>query len=244
MIPTIIIFNDKYSINTYTDAKAQQVNAMVKQIRDDAKKKCDEIAAQAQQTYEVEKAKLVNELGDKARKDHATSLKKIETQRAIARSTQINKARLKKVAERAAYLDKSVDSVKTQMVALSKDKNKYKDLLAKLVVQGCLKLLEPQVAVKCRDCDKQLVESVLMQAATLYSTVVAKEAGKQLSVKLSVHPKPLPPPPSSSATVSCLGGVVLVCHDGLITVDNTLDTRLKLVVEQDKPTIRATLFPN
>jgi len=226
------------------DTKAQQVNAMVKQIRDDAKKKCDEIAAQAQQTYEVEKNKLVTELGDKARKDHAVNMKKIETQRAIARSTQINKARLKKVAERAAYLDKAVDSVKTQMVALSKDKNKYKELVTKLVVQGCLALLEPEVSVRCRDCDRQLVESTLMQAATLYSTVVAKEAGKQLSVKLSVNKQSLPPPPTDGATVSCLGGVVLVCHDGLITVDNTLDTRLKLVVEQDKPTIRKTLFPN
>jgi len=226
------------------DTKAQQVNAMVKQIRDDAKKKCDEIAAQAQQTYEVEKNKVVQELGDKARKDHAVNMKKIETQRAISRSTQINKARLKKVAERAAYLDKAVDSVKTQMVALSKDKNKYKELVTKLVVQGCLALLEPEVSVRCRACDRQLVETVLMQAATLYSTVVAKEAGKQLSVKLSLDAKPLPPPPTDGASVSCLGGVVLACHHGLITVDNTLDTRLKLVVEQDKPTIRATLFPN
>jgi V-type H+-transporting ATPase subunit E len=226
------------------DAKAQQVNAMVKQIRDDAKKKCDEITAQAQQTYEVEKSKLMNELGDKARKDHAGNMKKIETQRAISRSTQINKARLKKVAERAAHLDKAVDSVKVQMVALSKDKNKYKDLLAKLVVQGCLKLLEPAVQVRCRDCDRQLVESCLAQAATLYATVVAKEAGKQLQVKLTMDSKSLPPPPSDKVTNSCLGGVTLVCHGGLITVDNTLDARLRLVVDQDKPTLRATLFPN
>ena len=42
---------------------------------------------------------------------------------------------------------------------------------------------------------------------------------------------------------SCIGGVVLSCNNGLITVDNTLDTRMRLVVEQDKPAIRAALFP-
>merc|ERR1719253_634029 len=108
---------------------------MVKMIKDDAKKKCDEISAQGQQTYEVEKAKILNELSEKARKDHATNMKKIETQRAIARSTQINKARLKKVTERSAYLDKAVQTVASSMTALSKDKSKYKDLLSKLIVQ-------------------------------------------------------------------------------------------------------------
>merc|ERR550514_708068 len=103
------------------DAKQAAVSAMVKHIKDEAKKKCDEIHAQAQQTYAVEKTKLVQELSDKARKEHTVNMKKIETQRAISRSTQINKSRLKKVAERAAYLEKSCDTVKEQMVALTKD---------------------------------------------------------------------------------------------------------------------------
>jgi len=226
------------------DAKAQQVSAMVKMVRDEAATKCAEISAQAQQTYEVEKAKLQAEMSDKARKEHAVALKKIETSRAIARSTQINKSRLRKVTERAAYLDKAVGQVEQQLVALTKDTKKYKELLAKLIVQGCLKLLEPEVAVRCRACDKALVEGTLQQAQSLYASVTASEAGRQLTVKLTIHAKPLPPPPAANVTSSCLGGVALVCHNGLIVVDNSLDARLKLLVDQDKPTLRATLFPN
>ena len=39
------------------------------------------------------------------------------------------------------------------------------------------------------------------------------------------------------------GGVVLCCQDGQITVDNTLETRLKLVLDAEKPALRKQLFP-
>ena len=49
----------------------------------------------------------------------AAKAKKLESQRAISRSTSVNKARLQKVAERAKYLVKVEDEVKDE-VDLSK----------------------------------------------------------------------------------------------------------------------------
>lgn len=221
-----------------------KVSTMIKTIQEDANKEIEKINAAADQTYTVEKAKILSELGDKARKEHETHMKKIDTQRMIARSTQINKARLQKVQERSMYLEKAVETVRNGLMAMSKDRPKYKELLTKLIAQGCLKLLETEVVVRCREVDKPLVKEVIQQAEQLYAQVVKKETGKDLKVKLTIDTKALPPPPDKNVLVSCVGGVILFCHQGLISVDNTLDTRLKLVIDQDKPAIRATLFPN
>ena len=216
---------------------------MVNFIQGEAKAKVAELETQAQQAYAIEKQKVLEEMRMKANKEHQAAMKKIETQRAIARSTSINKARLQKVAERSKYLDQTVKSVEGELSKLTANPAKYKELLTKLIAQGCLKLLEPEVSVRCRAVDKNIVESCLNDAESLYLKTLQKEAGVTKPFKLTVDPVSLNPPPSANVVNSCLGGVILVCHGGLITVDNTLDTRLKLVVEQDKPSIRKALFP-
>jgi len=52
----------------------------------------------------------------------------------------------------------------------------------------------------------------------------------------------LAPAPGGQPGASCLGGVVLACQNGNITVDNTIDSRMGLVMEQAKPMIRQLLF--
>merc|ERR1712167_26009 len=98
------------------------------------------------------------------------------SQRAISRSTSVNKARLEKVAERAKYLVKVEEEVKKKLTVVSKDQNQYKEFLKKLTVQGALKLLEDQVQVRCRQCDVQLVESILPAAAAMYSAELKRQA--------------------------------------------------------------------
>jgi V-type H+-transporting ATPase subunit E len=220
-----------------------RVQSMIKFIQDEAKGKVGELEAQAQQAYAIEKQKVLEEMKQKANKEHQAAMKKIETQRAISRSTSINKARLQKVAERSKYLDQTVLGVQAELSKLTANPQKYKELLTKLIAQGCLKLLEPEVSVRCRAVDKNIVESCLNDAESLYIKTLKSEVGVVKPFKLKVDPVPLNPPPSANIVNSCLGGVILVCHGGLITVDNTLDTRLKLVVEQDKPSIRRALFP-
>merc|ERR1719271_369475 len=101
-------------------------------------------------------------------------------------------------------------------------------------------LLEDEVSVQCRECDQRLVQGCLDDAASRYSQVIMQQAGVQKSVRLSISRDGfLPGPPGSGAGKSCIGGVVLSCSNGAIKVNNTLDERLKLTMELDKPAIRS-----
>merc|ERR1719199_1205352 len=98
--------------------------------------------------------------------------------------------------------------------------------------------------VRCRASDSKMVESCLADAASQYSQVIQRETGTSKMVTLTLdQANKLPAAPVAGAHgASCLGGVVLACQDGAITIDNTIDSRLGLVLEQAKPTIRKLLF--
>jgi V-type H+-transporting ATPase subunit E len=224
------------------DAEAQ-TKSMVNFILAEAKHKAEEIEAMTTQTFTMEKAKILETMKAKVRREFQAKEKKIESQRAISRSRVVNESRLMKVAERGKYLDQVTTDVKNKLLTVTKDQRAYGALLTDLIVQGALTLLEPEVKVRCRQFDQKLVMSVLPAAQAEFSKVVKAQTGVDKSVSLSIDPKALPPPPGTAGSpVSCLGGVVLACHGGLITVDNTLDLRLRLIVEQDKPAIRRQLF--
>mmetsp|Transcript_3664 Transcript_3664/g.2872 ORF Transcript_3664/g.2872 Transcript_3664/m.2872 type:complete len:93 (+) Transcript_3664:3-281(+) len=89
--------------------------------------------------------------------------------------------------------------------------------------------------VRCRPEDKSVVEGALKDASAKYTDFIKKSCGANTPLTLTMDPKTLPP--------SAIGGVVLPCHGGKITLDNTLNARLGLVMENDKPEIRRQLFP-
>jgi len=122
---------------------------------------------------------------------------------------------------------------------------KTEGFITKLILQGALMLLEEDVTVQCRESDVAVVTKCLAPAAAAYAATVKKEAGVDKAVKLTIDKTNyLPPAPKAgSEAKSCLGGVVLSCQNGSISIDNTVDLRLQLVIEQDKPSIRKMLFP-
>merc|ERR550537_1982964 len=111
-----------------------------------------------------------------------------------------------------------------------------KAYVTKLIIQGLLMFLEDKVEIRCRQSDVALVESCLKDAESGYAALIKQQSGVTKTVKLTVD-KSLYVPATS------LGGVVLVCGGGKITIDNTIDLRLNLAMEQDKPAIRSILFP-
>lgn len=72
-----------------------------------------------------------------------------------------------------------------------------------MLIQGLLRLLEPEVVIRCREVDRSVVESVLSAATSKYSKILSDEAGINKTVKLSVDKsgRYLPPPPSSDTSV-------------------------------------------
>merc|ERR1712087_212946 len=111
-----------------------------------------------------------------------------------------------------------------------------KTFVKKLIAQGLLMLLETEVTVRCREADVAMVASCLDEAAKEYTQVIKTETGADKFCKCNLDK-------TSYLPKDCLGGVIISCQDNKITIDNTIDVRPKLVLEQDKPAIRQLLFP-
>eukprot|EP00922_Rhytidocystis_sp_ex-Travisia-forbesii_P036973 GHVS01055073.1.p1 GENE.GHVS01055073.1~~GHVS01055073.1.p1 ORF type:complete len:236 (+),score=41.70 GHVS01055073.1:119-826(+) len=225
----------------------RQVQQMCNFILNEAKDKAQEIEAKALEDFNIEKLKLVQQMKDKIRQEYQKKVKQIETERSTARSSAVNRARLKKIAARQQVLQEVVQQTQSQLHAVTTNKQTYSTLITDLIAQGLLQLLEPVVLIVCRKVDQAVVESCLSAAATKYSQVLKKQAGIDKTVKLSVdtktylHPPPCAEFPAGSGRC-CSGGVKLISADGRIVCDNTLDARLQLVVANCAPEIKKTLF--
>merc|ERR1712008_4360 len=181
--------------------------------------------------------RLITDQQKKIRQGYEKKVKQIETQYAIAKSMAINKQRLEKIKARQDVMQGIADDVKGELVkAMTGPESQPKDFITKLIVQGLLMLLEPEVTVRCRECDKELVGSCLEGASDEYARIIQEQTGATKTCKLSIAEGDFLP-------ASSLGGVNLSCFGGKISIDNTIDLRLELVMEQAKPAIRALPFP-
>jgi len=223
-----------------------QITQMTHFILNEAKDKAEEIGAKALQEFNLEKVKFENAMKEKICQEYERKMKQVDTQHAIARSTAINRSRLEKIKARQAVIGKISQDSTAELQAALRDGAKMADFLTKLIVQGSLMLLEDEVQVRCRACDDAVVKGCLDKAAAEYSRVVQVQSGKAKTLKLTLDGanKLAPAPGDAKHGASCLGGVVLACSGGNITVDNTIDSRLGLVMEQSKPMIRKLLFEN
>lgn len=55
------------------------------------------------------------------------------------------------------------------------NKDQYKALMKKLIVEGMIKMLEPVILVRCLQRDSSLVESILDEAKNEFQSLVAKD---------------------------------------------------------------------
>jgi len=223
-----------------------RLDAMTNVISRKAQTEATEIGSKGQEEFKAEVAKIDKEMREKILGQNAKKAKEIETQYAIAKSLAINKKRLEKIWKRQELMHELAKAAKKEVVSELKDKAKCEKFVQDLIVQGLLMLLEPEVLVKCRKCDEALVKKSLAPAEALYAKVVKDKTGATKACKLTIADKDYlaPEPVEGKDVQSCLGGVVLTCFGGKIVVDNTIDARLNLVMEQDKPAIRAQLFPS
>jgi len=223
------------------DAAKKQVKQMEACIEAETAKKVRTIQAKGMEEFNAEKNKIVTKEKEKIREQFANQRKVEETKQAINKSLATNQSRLEKIKKRQEVLSKLSEEAREKLKAKAADKN----FVTKLIVQGALMLLEESVVVQCRKSDEQLVQSCLGDAQAEYTKVIQSEtkATKKLTLSIDKQNYLAPAPGSDPKVKSCLGGVVLSCQNGTIVIDNTVDLRLQLVLEQDKPAIRKTLFP-
>jgi len=220
------------------DAENQkQIQQMMNFILNEAKDKAEEIEAKALEDFNIEKLKLVQQMKEKIRGEFTRKAKQVETQRAIARSTAINNSRLQKIAARQEVIGNLTQDVKAKLGNVTSNEAQYKKLLTDLIVQGLLMMIEDEVTVRVRQSDAKVAASCLDAAAAKYAQLIKEQTGVSKRVKLTMDSTPLKPAPA------CLGGVFLTAMGGALKLDNTLDARLQLQMDNDKPAIRQILFP-
>lgn len=219
------------------DESSRQVHQMVNFILNESKDKVEEIDARTLEEFNVERVRVSAQMKEKIANEYQKKRKQADVQRAIARSTAINRSRLEKIEARQQFMTQLRDLCTKELVEIAKTKEKYGTYLVDLIVQGCLRLMEDRVVVRCRQADEALVRQCLDAASRKYAQTVFQSTGAQKSVTLTTDKEVY-------LDAASTGGVQLLCQNNTIKVDNTLDKRLSLCMESDLPNIRKIIFPS
>ncbi|KAA0197520.1 putative ATPase H+ transporting lysosomal 31 kDa V1 subunit E [Fasciolopsis buskii] len=211
------------------DTEAQrQIRHMVAFIDQEAREKVEEIDAKAEEEFQIEKSRLVQSQRMKIMEYYSRKEKQIELSKKIQDSNLKNLSRLKVLQSRENHVEMLLDEAKQRLAELSRDRPRYEACIRGLITQSLLQLLEPEVVVKCRASDQELVQTVLPSCLSAYKQMVNTDC------RVAIAKEYLP---ESSA-----GGVELSSKDGRIKVVNTLESRLDQISEQMMPQLREILF--
>ncbi|GBM39793.1 V-type proton ATPase subunit E [Araneus ventricosus] len=211
------------------DDVQKQINHMMAFIEQEANEKVEEIDAKAEEEFNIEKGRLVQEQRLKIMEYFDKKEKQVELQRKIQSSNMLNQARLKVLKAREDHIRGVLDEAKKKLHTKTKDTTHYQDVLKNLILQAVFQLLENEVSIRCRKQDLNLVENVLGTVAKEYQDRVGK------SVKIVVEK-------DNYLSPDCAGGIELTAQKGKIKINNTLESRLEMISQQLLPEIRETLF--
>jgi V-type H+-transporting ATPase subunit E len=198
-------------------------------IRKEAEEKAKEIQLKADEEYEIEKASIVRSEINAIDSSYQDKFKKASLAQQITKSTIANKTRLKVLATREEALETIFSATLDDLKKLSSNKNNYKTLLIGLIEECLYSLMESSVIIKVRKSDV----SIAKDAAKIAIENFSKKSG--FSVDFVVDE-------SDFLNKDLAGGVVVVNGSNKISVDNTLDERLKLVSETALPAIKLEMF--
>ncbi|ESK85475.1 vacuolar atp synthase subunit e [Moniliophthora roreri MCA 2997] len=209
------------------DEVLNELNKMVAFIKQEALEKAREIKVKADEEFAIEKAKLVKQEQQAIDAQYEKKLKGAEVAQKIAQSTLTNKSRLKLLHRREEHLQDLFQTARDQILQLSSSADRYVQFLEGVIVQGFLQILEPSVTVHTRKKDVDLVKQASEAASKSYKDISGRDVEFEVEGNLS----------DDGA-----GGVKLVSSSGRITLDNTLDERLRLLEDRMLPEIRNDLF--
>jgi len=211
------------------DQVAGELKKMVAFIKQEALEKAREIQIKADEEFAIEKSKLVRQETAAIDAQYERKFKQAELSQQIARSTVTNKTRLKVLSAQQQLLDEIFEEARGKLEDVSKDSAKYPDILKNLILEGLFGLSEPEVQVRAKEKDNDLVKKAMEEAAKEYK----EKAGEE--VKISIDEKnPLPE--------ASHGGVIIVGTGGKITINDTLEERLKNIEADSLPAVRANVF--
>ncbi|XP_003689872.1 V-type proton ATPase subunit E [Apis florea] len=213
-----------------SDADVQkQINHMMAFIEQEANEKAEEIDAKAEEEFNIEKGRLVQQQRLKIMEYYEKKEKQVELQKKIQSSNMLNQARLKVLKVREDHVRNVLDEARKRLGEVTRDISRYREILKLLIVQGLCQLTENHVTIRVRQVDLPLVESLLDSVQSAYKQITKKD----VTIKIDQD--------NFLPSDSC-GGVDLFAAKGRIKVSNTLETRLELIAQQLIPDIRSALF--
>ncbi|XP_033101881.1 V-type proton ATPase subunit E-like [Anneissia japonica] len=207
----------------------KQIEHMMAFINQEAVEKADEIDTKAEEEFQIEKGRLVQNQRVKIMEYYERKEKNLELQRRIQQSNMLNQARLKVLKSREDHVDSLLEEARRRLDEVTLDQSRYSQILEGLLLQGLFQLLEPTVVVVCRQADVEIVESVIDKVAAKYKETAKKDVSVTVSKDQFLGP-------------NVSGGVELLAQNNKIKVSNTLDSRLNQINQQMLPQIRTALF--
>lgn len=213
-----------------SDADVQkQIKHMMAFIEQEANEKAEEIDAKAEEEFNIEKGRLVQQQRIKIMEYYEKKEKQVELQKKIQSSNMLNQARLKVLKVREDHVRAVLDEARRRLGEVTRDASKYSTILQALITQGLYQIMEANVTVRARQGDAQLVQNVLPGSVEQYK----RETGKDVVVTLDTE---------SFLPADSTGGIELYALQGRIRVVNTLESRLEMIAQQLVPAIRTALF--
>lgn len=213
-----------------SDADVQkQIKHMMAFIEQEANEKAEEIDAKAEEEFNIEKGRLVQEQRLKIMDFYDKKEKQVELQRKIQSSNMLNQARLKALKAREDHICNVLEEARNKLSLVTRDPTMYQELLRKLITQGLFQLIETNVVIKCRQQDVRLVQGCMEAAVEEYKTATGKNCNLVVDNE-------------SFLPQDTCGGVDLLAQKGKIKILNTLEKRLQLISQQLLPDVRNSLF--
>ncbi|XP_046345670.1 V-type proton ATPase subunit E-like [Haliotis rufescens] len=213
-----------------SDADVQkQIKHMMAFIEQEANEKADEIDAKAEEEFNIEKGRLVQQQRVKIMELYERKEKQVELHKKIQMSNLLNQARLRVLKAREDHIKSVLEECSKRLGRVTEDKAKYQKVLEGLISQGLFQLLETNVTIRCREVDRDVVQAAIPGAVNSYKT-----ATKGRDTKVTVD--------TDNYLPSDIAGGVELISQFKFKVENTLDSRLDLMSQQMLPELREILF--
>jgi len=198
-------------------------------IKQEAQEKAREIELKADAEFNMEKSKLVQQETDAIDTSYAKKFKQATMSQQTTRSTVANKTRLKVLAARQELLDDIFESAAQRLGDAASDADRYTAVLEGLILEGFYAMNEPELQIRARKADYELVTKAIDAAVAQYKDKTGKDTSATIDEENPV---------AEGST----GGVVIVGGNGKIDIDNTFEARLNLLRESALPAMRKALF--
>jgi len=208
---------------------SKQIEQMISFIQKESEEKIEEIETKADEEFQIEKGRLVNQQRVKIIDFYTKKEKQLEQQKRLQQSKFINTGRLKILKAREEHIAIVNQKATAQLAQLSQNKAEYQNMLEKLWTQATFKLLENECVVICREGDVELIKAISDNVINAY-----KQATNQ-TLSYSINEKQFLPANSA-------GGLNISNKNGSIIIKNTLEARLEQLSTQNLPKIRNDLF--